>query len=247
MKIKQLFDELEKIKVNTKSDFEKSGMVNRFDEMKYGFFPLGLGILTENNKIKDASPTDEIEEGGVMVLGNDFGTVTYVNDVIKYSGGLGEIKSSTIINMLKFIPELKADNIFFTNFYQGIRLDDGRYTGTTMTKRMYDCKPNKVKDEYKKLCNEFFKIQLGFVKPRIVVCLGHEVKNALIDLAVSFHQWKPKTDSLEKLYAKEGNKYIIKNTELNGIKFIVIPHPSYPVNLVKPPYLKKLNGFLESN
>ncbi|MDR3693090.1 hypothetical protein [Mucilaginibacter sp.] len=93
MKIQQLFDELEKIKVSTKSDFEKSGMVNRFDEMKYGFFPLGLGILTENNKIKDTSPTNEIEEGGIMVLGNDFGTVTYVEKVKKYSEGIGETKS----------------------------------------------------------------------------------------------------------------------------------------------------------
>src|SRR5271154_6712448 len=103
MKIKQLFDELEKIKVSTKSDFEKSGMVNRFDEMKYGFFPLGLGILTENNKIKDASPTDEIEEGGVMVLGNDFGTLEYIEKVIKYSKGVGETKGTTVGNMKKHI------------------------------------------------------------------------------------------------------------------------------------------------
>ena len=77
-----LFNELEKIKETSKLDFEISGMVNWFDKMRYGFFPLGLGILTENNKTKGAVPTTEIEERGVMVLGNDFGTLSYVNSYV---------------------------------------------------------------------------------------------------------------------------------------------------------------------
>ncbi|MFI5138916.1 MAG: uracil-DNA glycosylase family protein, partial [Sphingobacteriales bacterium] len=147
--------------------------------------------------------------------------------------------------MLNLIPKLKADNIFFTNFYQGIRLDDGRYTGTTMIKRMYDCKPNKVKEEYEKLCNEFFKTQLDLVKPKLVVCLGHHVKNALISIGGVFEQWKPKSGSLKELYSDGKDKYI---TALNGIKFIIIPHPCYLPNLLKHPYyLEKLKDFLDTN
>ncbi len=243
MKIQQLFDELEKIKETSKLDFEKSGMVNRFKEMKYGFFPLGWGILDENNKTDGSPTTDEIDEGGVMVLGNDFGTVNYVE---KDCNDIGETEGKTVNNLIKRAM-LDTYKTFFTNFYLGVRLDDGLYCGTTMTKRMYDGKVNKLKNCYKNLCNDFFKIQLELIKPRIVICLGHEVKNALIDSGISFHKWKPKTGSFEKLYAMDGARYIVENMELNGIKFIIIPHPSYLVNLLKPPYLEKLNAFLKSN
>jgi hypothetical protein len=245
MKIQQLFDELKTITENKDEIFTDSGMVNCYNKMKYGFFPLALGVLNKTITIESDPKEIQIDKDGIMVLGNDFGTVTYVNDVTKYSDGFGEIKSSTIINMLNFIPELKADNVFFTNFYQGIRLDDGRYTGTTMTKRMYDYKPNKVKDEYQKLCNEFFKTQLELAKPQKVICLGHDVKNALITSGFPFQKWEPKSDSLKKLYSKDGDMHVV-NMKLNGIKFVVIPHPCYPVNLKKSPYLEKLKVFLES-
>ena len=247
MKIQLLFDELKKQTENKESVFTDSGMINCYNKMQYGFFPFGLGILTENNKIKEAVPTIEVEEGGVMVLGNDFGTVNYVNSYVNDPDKkIGETDSKTIINFLDNVV-LDKSKTFFTNFYLGVRLDDGLYKGTNMIKRMYRDKPNKLKDDYKKLCYDFFIAQLELVKPRIVICLGHEVKNALIDSGVSFHQWKPKTGSLEKLYAREGDKYIIENMHLKGIHFIVIPHPCYPVNLLKPPYLAKLNAFLESN
>ena len=74
--------------------------------------------------------------------------------------------------------------------------------------------------------------------------MGHEVKNALIDSEMRFHQWKPKTGSLEKLYSRAGTEFIVENTELNGIKFIIIPHPCYPVNLLKDNYVQKLNEIL---
>ena len=238
MKIKQLFDELEKIKVSTKSDFEKSGMVNRFDEMKYGFFPLGLGILTENNKIKDASPTDEIEEGGVMVLGNDFGTLEYIEKVIKYSKGVGETKGTTVGNMKKHIPELFTNKTFFTNFYLGVR--------TNKDAKMM-VKIEELSDGYKTLCYDFFRMQLDLVKPKLVVCLGHHVKNALISSGGVFEQWKPKSGSLKELYSDGKDKYIIENTALNGIKFIIIPHPCFLPELLKRPYLDKLKDFLNPN
>jgi len=237
MKIQLLFEELEKIKESSKEDFKNSGMINRFKEMRYGFFPLGWGILTDNNKTNDGPPTDEIEEGGVMVLGND---------VKEDSGGIGELKGTTIRNILKYVPALATNKTFFTNLNLGIRLDDGCYKGTTMTKRICNEKPFKIKPEYSDLCFKFFIKQLELIKPRKVICLGHEVKNALIDSGIPFHQWKAKSDSLGKLYSKKENNHIIKNKELKEIEFIVIPHPCYLVNFLKPPYLEKLNTFLEA-
>ncbi len=244
MKIQQLFDELKTITENKEYVFEESGVVNCYEKMKYGFFPLGLGVLNKTITIKSDPKEIEIYKEGIMVLGNDFGTVGYVKSVKNYSEGFGETESQTITNMYKFLPDVFTNKTFFTNFYLGVRLDDGPYCGTTMTKRIYNGKVNKLRNCYKNLCNEFFKVQLELIKPRIVICLGHEVKNALIDSGIPFHQWKPKTGSLEKIYLKNGTEYIIG---LNGIKFIIIPHPSYPVNLLKPPYLQKLKAFLESN
>jgi hypothetical protein len=246
MKIQLLFDELKSVTAGMETVFAKSGMVNRYDEMKFGFFPLGLGILTENNKVKAGQLTDEIDEGGVMVLGNDFGTISYVKGVKQYSTEVGETNSTTIKNILNFIRPLQTDKTFFTNINLGIRLDDGRFNGTTMIKRVCDNNPFRIKHEYSDLCSKFFITQLQTVKPRKVICLGHEVKNALINFGTAFHQWKPKSDSLEKLYLKKDG-YIIKNKELNGIEFIVIPHPSYAVNLLKPGYLDKINTFLKGN
>jgi len=77
--IKELFEAYEKQvsrTPNVNEIFSQSGMVNRRKELEYGFFPLGSGILTEKSKIEEA----EIGERGTMVLGHDFGTVSYVNN-----------------------------------------------------------------------------------------------------------------------------------------------------------------------
>jgi hypothetical protein len=243
MKIQLLFDELEKIKETSKLDFKNSGMVNRFNEMKYGFFPIGWGILDENNRTDKFPPTVDIEEGGIMVLGNDFGTLSYVTKVKNYSNGIGEIRSSTILNMSKRGLAINTKDTFFTNFYLGIRLDDGLYRGTTMTKRMYKDKPNQIKKEYWDLCYKFFNKQLELFKPRIVICLGHEVKNALIGSAEAFNKWKPNATSIEKLYL---NGDFVVEKELNKPTFVVITHPCYLGNF-KAGYVEKLNIILKSN
>ena len=51
MQIKQLFKELKNVSIDAKV-FHNSGMLNEFNRLDYGFFPLGSGILTENSKIK---------------------------------------------------------------------------------------------------------------------------------------------------------------------------------------------------
>lgn len=95
MKIEDLFNELKIITANKEGAFAESGMVNWFGRMQYGFFPLGLGILTDNNKTEDATGTTEIEQCDVMVFGNDFGTIS---DVERYFGKIGEVDSITIKN-----------------------------------------------------------------------------------------------------------------------------------------------------
>jgi hypothetical protein len=233
MKIKELFDELEKIKETSKSDFEISGMINRFNEMQYGFFPLGLGILTENNKIKNGHPNDEIEKGGIMVLGNDFGTETYVNNYLNNpEKRVGETDSKTINNLLSEKVGLNLNKTFFTNFYLGVRT----HPNASMTKRV-----EKLQDSYKKICYEFFFTQINLLNPSIIICLGHDVKNALAELEASFEKWKPKSISLKKIHDEEN--HIIKNTAFGNRKFVVIPHPCDLRNFNEA-HMIKLSGIL---
>lgn len=243
MKIHQLFEELKVITQDKEQVFTDSGMENCYDKMQYGFFPLGLGILDENNKEGGLAPTEEIEEGGVMILGNDFGTVSYVEKVKKDNGGIGETKSQTISNIVKRGVDIDLKNTFFTNFHLGVRLDSGLYCGTTMTKRMYNGEINRIKREYWELCHKFFVKQLEFLKPRIVICLGHEVKNALIDTEGYFNNWEHKSLSIEKLY--KADDYIMTK-ELDKPIFVIVSHPCYLVNF-KTEYVKKLNIALKNS
>ena len=239
MEVQKLFDELKRVSENKESIFKDSGIINRYNEMSYGFFPLGLGVLTDNIKTKKNIKAihTEIKEGGVMVLGNDFGTVSYAD---RYKNEIGETNSVTIINLKRL--SLDLNTTFFTNFYLGVRLEDEPYSGTTMTKRVFNKQVNKLKEEYKKLCYSFFITQLMHVKPRIVICLGHDVRNALMESSESFNKWKPKSTSIKKLYNE--NEFIIENEEFDNLKFAIITHPCDLRNF-KTEYTDKLNAILK--
>jgi uracil-DNA glycosylase family 4 len=236
MKIKQLFDELKAITENKESIFADSGMANYYNKMQYGFFPLGWGILDENNKIKDATPTYGIEEGGVMVLGNDFGTVNYVNDKCT---GIGETNSKTIDNLLNEKVGLNRNKTFFTNFYLGART----HPNATMTKRVEE-----LQDNYKETCYKFFLIQLNLLNPKIIICLGHDVKNALLESKESslFINWKPKSGSIKKIHDSDYHILKINNKELGKRKFVIVPHPCDLRNFTKI-HMGKLNAILKDN
>jgi hypothetical protein len=239
MKIQQLFDELKIITNDKESVFEDSGMINCYNKMQYGFFPLGLGILTENNKIKDDLRTDEIEKGGVMVLGNDFGTVSYVNSYVDNpEKRIGEIDSKTITNLLNEKVGIDKNKTFFTNFYLGVRTNPN----ATMTKRV-----EVLNENYKKICHKFFITQLNLFNPSIIICLGHDVKNALLKSKESnlFLNWKPKSGSIKEIYDLDYHIIKIKNEELGKRKFILIPHPCDLRNFTKI-HMEKLNAFLKN-
>jgi uracil-DNA glycosylase len=230
MKIQELFNELEKATEGQKEIFTESGMLNCYKKMRYGFFPLGLGVLKEDVNLENA----EMEEGGIMVLGNDFGTVKYVQYNCKYNNNEGEHGISKTIDNLLNIKKFDVKKTFFTNFYLGARLDCGDYYGTTMTKRMFGGQTNKLKDNYKKLCYDFFIKQLQLLKPRMIICLGHDVKDALIELTGLspqtkgiFDQWESKHNTFKKIYEINDNHIIrINENETLGTQiFVTIPHP----------------------
>ena len=219
MDIKTLFETYKILvsnKIGSKEIFEKSGMVDKSKILDFGFFPLGSGILTETkSEIKKAA----IEENGTLILGNDFGTITYLETKCKNNR---EKNSKTIDNLLKL--ELNLETTFFTNFYLGLR-NDQKHLGTTMTKRVV-----KLQQDYKDLCNNFFDVQLSMLEPRTIICLGSDVGQTLSEYSKLFKTLSKKYSTISNLYADENKKEYIVNIDDNQYgkrKFILIPHPSF--------------------
>ena len=226
MKIKTLFETYEILitnKLGIESLFTSSGMVNAHKILDFGFFPLGSGILSEKkSQIEKAS----IEEEGVMILGNDFGTVTYLQSNCKNER---EDNSKTITNLLQL--GLSLENTFFSNLYLGVR-NDLLHEGTTMTKRV-----KKLNEDYKQLCYNIFNVQLEMINPKTIICLGTEVGQALSEHSNLFKTFSRKYSTITNLYADDSKAdYIIRVDDnfLGERKFILIPHPSYGhINWVK--------------
>lgn len=146
-----------------------------------------------------------------MVLGNDFGTDDYLTN--KCKGNREQASNPTIHNLLTKL-KLDTNNTFFTNFYLGVRA-----TGTN-TKRLV-----LLQNAYKDLCFDFFLSQLELINPKIILCLGHEVRRALTDKSDLFSNWTGNNVTLEKLYSNNKHQIDIADKKLGNRKFIVIPHP----------------------
>lgn len=207
----------------TNLHFQNSGMTNKYDELKHGFFPLGRGILSE-----DKNPDRNFK---TMVLGNDFGTETYLTECINRCGCESNSKSPTIRNLIK-IKGLNLHETFFTNFHLGVRTDG------TNTQRAIP-----LTKEFQNFCYEFFLKQLMIINPKVVICLGQEVRLALINKSDAFSLWKPKSISIKKLYERDHFKINIADKELGIRTFILIPHPCESRNF-KAEYVDKVRPFL---
>lgn len=215
MKISTLFEAYNNLlsrTPNAENIFAEAGMVTTAAKLKFGFFPLGSGILTDKSEIEDA----EISEGGTMVLGHDFGTVSYLNEKCKD----GKENSSKTIQNLQDIG-LKIEETFFTNFYLGLR-DDTLHSEMKMTNLAV-----KRTNDFKSFCNSFFLTQLKLINPKLVVCLGKEVGRVLPKI---FKTLMEPGNSILSMYADENaTNYVVQTDDAvyGKRKFILIPHPSY--------------------
>ncbi len=219
MLIQTLFDEYRKLILETKNIldvFEESEMQNEFAKLDYGFFPLGSGIFSANSKIENA----KIDRCEIMILGNDFGTVEYIENFCPHNR---EKETNPTINNLKSIG-LDLETTFFTNLFLGLR-KNGKNTDV-----------KKVTEEYKKFCFQFFEIQLKLINPKKVICLGSTVGKSLATYTSDFIQ-----------YSKPVSKLFINNADddfvayYGGRKYILIPHPSYAhINWKKNNIIQKI-------
>lgn len=227
-KINQLVEILKVYKTQPASEeiFKKSRMINEFNKLDFGFFPFGDGIFSEQYD----------DNCKVMVLGNDFGTHKYVKDCIKKGKKESETASPTIRNLLNpksIALQLNRQNTFFTNFHLGCR-----ELGTTMTGKM-----ERQKD-YKDLCYCFFKQQLSIMNPQIVLCLGKDVGNTLLEynelLQKNWGSTSKKLKTFKELYEKD--KFWVDDVD-NLRRFIIAPHPCDTRNFTDS-YKGKINDKL---
>ena len=196
---------------NSQEIFENSGMKNISKKLNFGFFPLGSGNFTLKSKIAEA----EIYEYGVMFLGNDFGTISYFNNI----KNLSEENNKTIQTLKKLDPKLES--AFFTNFFLGLR-DDISHQGMTNTKKTVKFRP-----EFEEMCYNFFLVQLEIINPNLVFCLGKEVGKILSKKSNLFSNFNLENSTFKELFEKDKHLVETDDAVLGKRRFILIPHPSY--------------------
>jgi Uracil DNA glycosylase superfamily len=178
--------------------FDKSNMVNRYNELDLGFFPLGSGIL---NYAQDAD-LQQLAHCDVFVLGNDFGKIGYVTDL------RDKKEKETNPTIRNLISEhglgLDASTTFFTNLFMGLRTGQDQVGMKT------------IKPDYRDFCLAFLKIQIECIKPKLILILGKEVLQTLIKLN---EIPKQKQAVLEPTLMNSG--------VFTGRHILPIPHPSY--------------------
>ena len=192
-------------------------MLNIYEKLDFGFFPLGSGILTDKSEIKKAS----IPSNGTMVLGNDFGTLNYFETKCCKTNR-EESSNKTIANLCNI--GLDIETTFFTNFYLGLR-NDKLFNGTKNTKRI-----KQIEQDYKEMCYNFFQVQLEMIEPKIVLCLGAEVGQTLSEFSPVFSSFSMKKNNISALFADSTTQdYIIETDDsvFGKKRFVLIPHPSY--------------------
>jgi hypothetical protein len=135
--------------------FENSKMKNSFNKLDLGFFPLGTGILN----YAQGADLQQLTYCDVLVLGNDFGKIDYVNGLKNKR----EKETNPTIRNLISEHGLGLDPIttFFTNFFMGLHIPENQ-TGVKSS----------IQPEYKQFCLEFLSVQFTHIQPKIVMILG---------------------------------------------------------------------------
>jgi len=130
------------------------------------FFPGGDGLYREDE------PEPPFPFGKIMVIGNDFDTLENFEEAPRD----GEIQAGTWVNLRHLLTEARVDpaDAFYTNCYLGLRLDAKTNRGPA---------PGSRNEAYRGNCLRVMAEQIGYVKPRVILCLKQPAKRLIADLA----------------------------------------------------------------
>jgi uracil-DNA glycosylase len=202
--------------LKTKVVYGNSGMTPIVPiEKGLGFFPYGSG-LGVNCKT--------FPKGGIMVLGQDFGTIDYVHGL----KGKGESQNlPTWRNIIRLLNKtgINENECFFTNAIMGARV-----AGESMTGQAPPFKTKKYPDgeRFLKECIQFFIFQVEIQRPRLIICMG---KWVLQFLKKHFKYEVLNDFDVNGNYRQIPNHiYYLKSMDMGSYKadLALIVHPSTP-------------------
>lgn len=168
-----------------------------------GFFPYGSGLLR--------SDKEKIPQGGLMILGQDFGDVDYITPELIQNG---EANKPTFRKTTELINAYPKEKVFMTNLFMGLRKEKGMIGDNPALKK-------KTKDmDYLNASLKFFKLQLEYVNPTKIIVLGKAPYNFLCN------EFNGNSHKVFTFSAYISNQVPEKLLHINNIPVLCIPHPS---------------------
>jgi len=130
-----------------------------------GFFPGGDGLWRDDSEVTVSRPGD-IPTGGVLFLGNDFGTLSTYEKL----RSRGYEDPWTWRNVKKRVREvgIPVETTFFTNATLGLRTNE-----KALSRKNWEAMPT-----FARFCGEFLDYQLAVIQPRLTVVMGPPAKIA---------------------------------------------------------------------
>lgn len=181
------------------------------------FFPGGAGLWD----VSPGSVWPPVPEGGVMVLGHNFGsTVYYAKCRTKWRGDW--LKSPTWRNLRPMLnlAGIRLNQCLFTNAYVGLR-NDGKETGLF---------PGANDQRFKNECQELFQIQVNIQKPRLILTLGQYIPDFISQTSDQLAPWEQYNGDFGLLDSSP-SRPVADNVEFNMIPdfrtvVVALVHPS---------------------
>src|ERR1700730_15900101 len=119
-----------------------------------GFFPGGDGLWRNEGELSSEGD-GALRQGGVVFLGNDFGTLKSYEKLEKRS--FENVPTWRHIKLRAASAGISPDFAFFTNAIMGLRVD-----GTALTQRSWQTMRG-----FSQFCAEFLDFQLVTLRPRL--------------------------------------------------------------------------------
>jgi hypothetical protein len=131
-----------------------------------GFFPGGDGLWRDDSRIKLAS-TSRFPVGGIMFLGNDFGTLQTFERTLRT--GYENVLTWRNLKRRLIAAGIPGDVGFYTNAVLGLRTE----------KKAVDYLDWSRHPDFCQFCGDFLRLQLEAMRPRLLVVLGQRPKDTV--------------------------------------------------------------------
>jgi uracil-DNA glycosylase len=131
-----------------------------------GFFPGGDGLWRDDSRIR-LSSTSPFPVGGIMFVGNDFGTLQTFEKTLRT--GYENVLTWRNLKRRLTAAGIPGEVGFYTNAVLGLRTDKKAIDNIDWSRH----------PEFCQFCGDFLRVQLEAMKPRLLVVLGQRPKDTI--------------------------------------------------------------------